>query len=164
MAERRAPSPASGPPRSSDGASTAPLLSVGDLRTYFYTDSGVARAVDGVTFEIGARETVGLVGESGCGKSVTALSLLRLIRPPGRIEPGSRILFEGRDLTTVDEKAMRAVRGARIAMVFQEPMTALNPVFTRSEERRVGKECRSRWSPYHSEKKIVSTQHRCQGW
>ena len=111
-------------------ASGASLLRVQDLRTYFYTDAGVARAVDGVSFEIGARETVGLVGESGCGKSVTALSLLRLIRPPGRIEPGSAIEFDGRDLTTIPEKGMRAVRGARIAMVFQEPMTALNPVFT----------------------------------
>jgi len=107
-----------------------PLLSVENLRTYFYTDNGLARAVDGVSFEIGAGETVGLVGESGCGKSVTALSLLRLVRPPGRIEPGSRIVFDGADLTTLDEKSMRAIRGARISMVFQEPMTALNPVFT----------------------------------
>jgi oligopeptide/dipeptide ABC transporter ATP-binding protein len=107
-----------------------PLLSVRDLRTYFYTDGGVARSVDGVSFEIGAGETVGLVGESGCGKSVTALSLLRLIRPPGRIEAGSSIEFDGKDLVSLDEKSMRAIRGARIAMVFQEPMTALNPVFT----------------------------------
>jgi peptide/nickel transport system ATP-binding protein len=107
-----------------------PLLSVRELRTYFYGEAGVAKAVDGVSFEIGAGETVGLVGESGSGKSVTALSLLRLIRPPGRIESGSEIRFEGRDLVTIDERAMRAVRGARISMVFQEPMTALNPVFT----------------------------------
>ena len=107
-----------------------PLLSVRDLRTYFYTENGVARSVDGVSFEIGAGETVGLVGESGCGKSVTALSLLRLVRPPGRIEPGSEIRFDGVDLATLDENAMREVRGARMAMVFQEPMTALNPVFT----------------------------------
>jgi oligopeptide/dipeptide ABC transporter ATP-binding protein len=85
--------------------------------------------VDGVSFAIEAGETVGLVGESGCGKSVTALSLLRLVRPPGRIEPGSRIEFGGKDLVTLDEKSMRAVRGASISMVFQEPMTALNPVF-----------------------------------
>jgi peptide/nickel transport system ATP-binding protein len=110
--------------------STAPLLQVRDLRTFFYTESGVARAVDGVSLHIGAGETVGLVGESGCGKSVTALSILRLIRPPGRVEAGSEMLFEGRNLATIDEKAMRAVRGARISMVFQEPMTALNPVFT----------------------------------
>jgi oligopeptide/dipeptide ABC transporter ATP-binding protein len=107
-----------------------PLLTVRDLRTYFYTENGVARSVDGVSFSVGAGETVGLVGESGCGKSVTALSLMRLVRPPGRIEPGSAIDFKGRDLVAIDEKAMRAVRGAQIAMVFQEPMTALNPVFT----------------------------------
>ena len=107
-----------------------PLLSVRDLRTYFYTEGGVAQSVDGVSFSIGAGETVGLVGESGCGKSVTALSLMRLVRPPGRIEPGSAIEFDGQNLVTLDEKSMRAIRGARIAMVFQEPMTALNPVFT----------------------------------
>src|SRR5215212_983739 len=106
-----------------------PLLSVRDLRTYFYTESGVAKAVDGVSFDIAAGETVGLVGESGCGKSVTALSLLRLIRPPGRIEAGSEIQFDGRNLVTLDEKSMRGIRGARMSMVFQEPMTALNPVF-----------------------------------
>ncbi len=106
-----------------------PLLRVRDLRTYFYTGNGVARSVDGVSFEIAGGETVGLVGESGCGKSVTALSLLRLIRPPGRIEPGSEILFDGEDLATIGESEMRAIRGERMAMVFQEPMTALNPVF-----------------------------------
>jgi peptide/nickel transport system ATP-binding protein len=106
------------------------LLSVQDLRTYFYTDAGIARSVDGVSFDIAAGETVGLVGESGCGKSVTALSLLRLIAPPGRIEPGSKMLFEGRDLLQLSEEDMRRVRGNRIAMIFQEPMTALNPVFT----------------------------------
>jgi len=106
-----------------------PLLRVRDLRTYFYTEGGVAKAVDGVSFDIDAGETVGLVGESGCGKSVTALSLLRLIRPPGRIEPGSEMQFDGRNLVTLDEKSMREIRGARMSMVFQEPMTALNPVF-----------------------------------
>jgi oligopeptide/dipeptide ABC transporter ATP-binding protein len=106
-----------------------PLLRVRDLRTYFYTENGVAQAVDGVSFEIRAGETVGVVGESGCGKSVTAFSLLRLVRPPGRIEPGSEIIFEGKNLATLDERAMREIRGARMAMVFQEPMTALNPVF-----------------------------------
>jgi len=106
-----------------------PLLSVRDLRTYFYTEGGVAKAVDGVSFDIEAGETVGLVGESGCGKSVTALSLLRLIRPPGRIESGSAIQFDGHNLVTLDEKSMREIRGARMSMVFQEPMTALNPVF-----------------------------------
>src|SRR5215510_3215096 len=107
-----------------------PLLRVRDLRTYFYTENGVARAVDGVSFEIGAGETVGLVGESGCGKSVTALSVLRLVRPPGRIEQGSELIFDGKNLATLDEREMRAIRGAHVSMVFQEPMTALNPVFT----------------------------------
>jgi oligopeptide/dipeptide ABC transporter ATP-binding protein len=107
-----------------------PLLSVHELRTYFYGESGVARAVDGVSFEIGAGEMIGLVGESGSGKSVTALSLLRLVQAPGRIEPGSEIRFDGKNLVTLDERDVRAVRGARISMVFQEPMTALNPVFT----------------------------------
>ncbi len=107
-----------------------PLLSVENLRTWFHTPSGIAKSVDGVSFDIRAGETLGIVGESGCGKSVTALSLLRLIQPPGRIEAGSRIVFEGKDLVTVDEAGMRAVRGNRIAMIFQEPMSALNPVFT----------------------------------
>jgi peptide/nickel transport system ATP-binding protein len=107
-----------------------PLVQIRDLKTYFYGEGGVARAVDGVSFGLGAGETVGLVGESGSGKSVTALSLLRLIRPPGRIEPGSQILFEGKDLLALDERGMRRIRGARISMVFQEPMSALNPVFT----------------------------------
>ena len=106
------------------------LLSIENLRTYFYTDAGVARAVDGVSFHIDAGETVGLVGESGSGKSVTALSLLRLIAPPGRIEADSRLMFEGRDLLKLSDEDMRRVRGNRIAMIFQEPMTALNPVFT----------------------------------
>ena len=107
-----------------------PLLSIENLRTYFYTDAGIARAVDGVSFDIAAGETVGLVGESGCGKSVTALSILRLIGSPGRIEPDSRMMFEGRDLLRLSEEEMRRIRGNRIAMIFQEPMTALNPVFT----------------------------------
>jgi peptide/nickel transport system ATP-binding protein len=109
---------------------TAPLLELENLRTYFYTDTGIARSVDGVSFQVGAGETVGVVGESGCGKSVTALSILRLVRAPGRIEPGSAIRFDGTDLLTLGERAMQHVRGNRIAMVFQEPMTALNPVFT----------------------------------
>ncbi len=109
---------------------TAPLLELDNLRTYFYTDTGVARSVDGVSFHVGAGETVGVVGESGCGKSVTALSILRLVRAPGRVEAGSAIRFEGKDLLALGERDMQHVRGNRIAMVFQEPMTALNPVFT----------------------------------
>ena len=107
-----------------------PLLSVQNLSTFFHTESGVARSVDGVSFDIGAGETLGIVGESGCGKSVTALSILRLIQQPGRIEAGSRIEFEGKDLVTLDDAGMRNIRGNRISMIFQEPMSALNPVFT----------------------------------
>jgi oligopeptide/dipeptide ABC transporter ATP-binding protein len=106
------------------------LLQVEELRTYFDTDEGTARAVDGVSFRMSRGRTLGLVGESGCGKSVTALSILRLVpSPPGRIASG-RILFEGRDLLRLSGTEMRQVRGDRIAMVFQEPMTSLNPVFT----------------------------------
>jgi peptide/nickel transport system ATP-binding protein len=108
---------------------TAPLLSIRDLRTWFYTEAGIARAVDGVSFDIGAGETLGIVGESGCGKSVTALSILRLIQPPGRIEQGSVIEFEGKDLVTLGDDEIRHIRGNRISMIFQEPMSALNPVF-----------------------------------
>jgi oligopeptide/dipeptide ABC transporter ATP-binding protein len=107
-----------------------PILSIQNLRTYFHTDAGVARSVDGVSFDVFPGETLGVVGESGCGKSVTALSVLRLVRPPGRIESGSRIDFQGRDLLELPDRELRAVRGHRISMIFQEPMTALNPVFT----------------------------------
>lgn len=109
---------------------TAPLLAISNLRTSFRTSGGTARAVDGVSLAVGAHETVGLVGESGCGKTVTALSILRLIQPPGVIEPDSRIEFEGRDLLSLSEENIRRIRGNRIAMIFQEPMTSLNPVFT----------------------------------
>ncbi len=122
--------PARPVPNSSAAGESPPLLRVHDLRTYFHVGGAVARAVDGVSFDIRQGETVGMVGESGCGKSVTALSLLRLIDAPGRIESGSRIEFEGRDLLTLHEEGIRQIRGNRIAMVFQEPMTALNPVFT----------------------------------
>lgn len=107
-----------------------PLLSVDALRVYFNTPEGVARAVDGVSFTVAAGETVGLVGESGCGKSVTALSLLRLVPPPGRIEPGSRIQFNGKDIATLPTEELRQMRGNRMSMIFQEPMTALNPVLS----------------------------------
>jgi oligopeptide/dipeptide ABC transporter ATP-binding protein len=105
------------------------LLSVEDLRTQFHTSAGVVRAVDGVSFAIARGEVLGLVGESGCGKSVTSLSIMRLVPPPGRVTAG-RIRLEDEDLLDKDAEAMRRVRGARIAMVFQEPMTSLNPVFT----------------------------------
>ena len=113
---------------------TPPLLSIQDLRVTFATSAGAVRAVDGVAFSVMPADTVGVVGESGCGKSVTALSILRLIQPPGRIDSASRIEFEGRDLLTLSEADIRAVRGNRIAMIFQEPMTALNPVFTVGEQ------------------------------
>ncbi len=106
-----------------------PLLSVVELHTYFHTAPAVAKSVDGVSFTVAPGETLGIVGESGCGKTVTALSILRLIQPPGRIERGSRIMFEGKDLVTLDDAAMRDIRGNRISMIFQEPMSALNPVF-----------------------------------
>ena len=107
-----------------------PVLEVRDLRTYFHTEEGVARAVDGVSFAVGRGQTLGLVGESGCGKSVSAFSVMRLVPdPPGRIEAG-QILLKGRDLLALDEEEMRRVRGDDIAMIFQEPMTSLNPVLT----------------------------------
>jgi len=106
-----------------------PLLAVERLQTHFPTSRGVLRAVDGVSFTLERGEVLGLVGESGCGKSVTSLSIMRLVPPPGRIAAG-RVLFEGEDLLAKDDEAMRRVRGARIAMVFQEPMTSLNPVFS----------------------------------
>ena len=106
------------------------LLQVDNLRTHFFTDEGISRAVDGVSFSLERGRTLGLVGESGCGKSVTALSILRLVSsPPGRIVSGS-IMFNGRDLARVKQKEMDRVRGNRISMIFQEPMTCLNPVFT----------------------------------
>ena len=106
-----------------------PLLSVEGLETHFATGQGVLRAVDGVSFDIEKGQVLGLVGESGCGKSVTSLSIMRLVPPPGRVVAG-RVLLEGEDLLVKDAEAMRQVRGARIAMVFQEPMTSLNPVFS----------------------------------
>jgi oligopeptide/dipeptide ABC transporter ATP-binding protein len=111
-----------------------PILQVENLRTYFRTEAGVARAVDGVSFHVNPGETLGIVGESGSGKSVTSLSVMRLIpRPPGEIHPDSRILFRGEggveDLAKASEERMRQIRGNDIAMIFQEPMTSLNPVF-----------------------------------
>ncbi len=106
------------------------LIEVRDLRTHFYTEEGVARAVDGVSWSLKRGRTLALVGESGCGKSVTALSIMRLVPdPPGRIV-GGQVLFEGRDLLAASAKEMRRIRGNRIAMIFQEPMTSLNPVYT----------------------------------
>ena len=117
-------------------AGAGPILQVENLKTYFTLDAGVARAVDGVSFHVNPGETLGIVGESGSGKSVTSLSVMRLIpQPPGKIQPESRILFrsasgEMEDLAKASEKRMREIRGNDIAMIFQEPMTSLNPVFT----------------------------------
>jgi len=106
-----------------------PLVQVENLQTHFRTPDGINRAVDGVSFHVEAGETVAIVGESGCGKSVTANSLLRLVpEPPGKI--AGRILFEGRDLLTLPDREMRKIRGNDISMIFQEPMTSLNPVLT----------------------------------
>ena len=106
------------------------LLELRDLKTHFFTDEGVAKAVDGVSYAVKKGETLGVVGESGCGKSVTALSVMRLIPdPPGRIV-GGQVLFEGKDLASLSDDEMRRIRGNRIGMIFQEPMTSLNPVFT----------------------------------
>jgi len=111
-----------------------PLLDVRDVSVEFQTRKGIARVLESVSFALGRGETLGLVGESGCGKSMTALAIMRLIPdPPGRITDG-QVLLEGRDLLRLDDAAMRAVRGNRVSMIFQEPMTSLNPVFTVGEQ------------------------------
>ena len=109
------------------------LLEVEDLRTHFPTRSGLVKSVDGVSFHIGEGELLGLVGESGCGKSITALSIMRLIASPGKIVGGS-IRFKGEELTTASDQRLREVRGNDIAMIFQDPMTSLNPVYTVGEQ------------------------------
>jgi oligopeptide/dipeptide ABC transporter ATP-binding protein len=106
-----------------------PLLAVDDLRVHFWTGGGTVHAVNGISFEIGAGETLGIVGESGCGKSVTALALLGLLPRAGRVRSGSAH-FDGRDLLRLKQRALRRVRGRQIAMIFQDPMTSLNPVLT----------------------------------
>jgi len=107
-----------------------PLLQVENLRTHFRTRAGVMKAVDGVDLEVAEGRTLGIVGESGSGKSVTALSIMRLVEPPGRVMEGSRIRFDGLDLAALPEPEMQAVRGNKVSMIFQEPMTSLNPVYT----------------------------------
>src|SRR3954467_14788050 len=109
------------------------LLEVENLRTYFPTRAGVVKSVDDVSFHIDEGELLGLVGESGCGKSITALSIMRLISPPGKIVGGS-IKFRDEELTTASSERMRSIRGDDITMIFQDPMTSLNPVFTVGEQ------------------------------
>jgi len=110
-----------------------PLLDVRNLMTYFFTQAGLVKAVRGLEFSIDEGETLALVGESGCGKSMTALSLLRLVPDPGRLVDGE-VFFEGKDLRRLPEEEMRRIRGNRISMIFQEPMTSLNPVFRIGEQ------------------------------
>ncbi|MCQ3937607.1 MAG: methionine ABC transporter ATP-binding protein [Chloroflexi bacterium] len=110
-----------------------PLLEVRNLRTYFYTEDGIVRSVDGVDFHVYPGEVLGIVGESGCGKSVTSLSIMRLISPPGRIVEGE-IIFDGKDLVQASEEEMMQVRGNRISMIFQQPQSALNPVFRAGDQ------------------------------
>jgi peptide/nickel transport system ATP-binding protein len=107
-----------------------PLLEVQDLQTFFKTDDGLARAVDGVSFSLFPRQTLAIVGESGCGKSVTSMSIMRLIPVPPGVNAGGRVIYKGRDLLGISEKEMQKIRGGQIAMIFQEPMTSLNPVFS----------------------------------
>jgi len=117
-------------PRASPATGSA-LLEVRDLRTWFFTDQGIAKAVDGVSFEVREGETLGIVGESGCGKTVTSLSVLGLLpQPPARIMDGSSVRFAGEELLGAGERRMRALRGNDVAMIFQEPMSSLNPVYT----------------------------------
>ncbi len=112
----------------------APVLEIEGLQTYFYTREGIVKAVDDVSFSLGRGETLGVVGESGCGKSITALSVMRLVPdPPGKIV-GGRVRLEGRDLMALDETEMRDIRGNEISMIFQEPMTSLNPVISIGEQ------------------------------
>ena len=127
--------PESGFLRSSTTSSERPLLEVMDLKTYFYVDEGVLKAVDGVSFAVNREETLGLIGESGCGKSVTALSVLRLVSSPGRLVGGEILLHldgESIDLAELASSGgrIRDIRGKEVSMVFQEPMTSLSPVHT----------------------------------
>jgi oligopeptide/dipeptide ABC transporter ATP-binding protein len=133
----------------------ATLLEVKDLRTTFQTAAGVVRAVDGVSWDIEEGETVALVGESGCGKSVSALSVMRLVdEPAGRIESGE-ILYKGRDLLRLGEEEMRAIRGREIAMIFQEPMTSLNPVLSIGRQLTEGLEIHMKMSPVQARARAV---------
>ena len=110
------------------GKSNDILLDIQNLKTHFFTEDGVVKAVDGIDIQVRKGETVGIVGESGCGKSVTSLSIMRLVAPPGKVVDG-RIMFDGKNLLDMSEKEMTKIRGNRISMIFQQPTTCLNPVF-----------------------------------
>jgi oligopeptide/dipeptide ABC transporter ATP-binding protein len=135
----------------------APLLRVENLKTHFHTYRGLVKAVDGVSFDVNEKEIIGLVGESGCGKSVTMLSLLQLISsPPGKIVDG-KVIFEGQDLLRYKPKSdvMSSIRGAKIAMVFQEPMTSLNPVLTIGRQLTESLEIHLHMAPHAAEEKAI---------
>src|SRR6059036_4298118 len=136
-------------------AAVGTLLEVKNLKTHFVTRSGVVRAVDDVSWDVGESETVALVGESGCGKSVSALSIMRLVAgPAGRIV-GGQILFKGRDLLRLSEEEMRSVRGREIGMIFQEPMTSLNPVLTIGRQLTEGLEIHLGMTPVEARRRSV---------
>ncbi len=138
---------------------TQPLLDVRNLRTVFRTPEGRLDAVDGVSLQVHPGETLGIVGESGCGKSVTALSILRLVpSPPGRIE-GGEILFEGEDLLMLPSGALRDIRGNQISMIFQEPMTSLNPVFTIGSQISEAIELHQKLGKAEVKKKVIESLH-----
>ena len=155
--------------RTAHGATAAPLLDVRGLKTCFATDEGELPAVDGISFSVAAGRTLGIVGESGCGKSVTALAVMGLVRaPPGRIESGE-VLFQGRDLLRLSQAELRELRGNQISMIFQEPMTSLNPAFTVGDQiaeairrhKKVGKrEARARAIEMLRRVRIPSPEHR----
>ena len=148
--------PRSGQARTHGGAA----LRVENLRTYFYTDDGVVRAVDDVSFELQRGRTLGIVGESGSGKTVANLSILRLIpHPPGRIV-GGRILFDGRDLVRVSERELRRIRGKRIAMIFQDPMTSLNPYLRVSRQLTEVLELHEGMSPGEARRSAITMMER----
>jgi oligopeptide/dipeptide ABC transporter ATP-binding protein len=143
-----------------NGGDPEALLEVRDLRTHFFTPGGIVRAVDGVSYDVHAGETVALVGESGCGKSVSALSIMRLVaNPPGRIV-GGEVRFKGLNLLGLDEESMRAIRGKEIAMVFQEPMTSLNPVLTIGRQLTEGMEIHLGTSRDEAARRAIELLHR----
>ncbi len=134
-----------------------PLLSVRDLTTHFFTEDGITRAVEGVSFDVSPGETLGIVGESGCGKSVTALSIMRLLPPRLARTVGGAVTFEGRNLLDLSEAEMRSIRGNRVAMIFQEPMTSLNPVLTIGHQIAEAVRIHQGTSPREAEARAVET-------